>query len=140
MKLETGMYIRTDEGIRKILNEYEEGYRLDRSLHYLYPEGHDLYKEDLEDAEDKFVTNASFNIIDLIEHMDLLVIENKVKDIEGKKKYFFNPVRCDGFAIFENNKRCMIINMDYIVPVENIKIYKVLTHEQFERKAYKVDK
>ncbi len=25
MKLETGMYIRTDEGIRKILNEYEEG-------------------------------------------------------------------------------------------------------------------
>lgn len=38
MKLETGMYIRTDEGIRKILNEYEEGYRLDRSLHYLYPE------------------------------------------------------------------------------------------------------
>ena len=47
-------------------------------------------------------------------------------------------MRCDGFAIFENDKRCMIINMDYIVPVENIKIYKVLTHEQFEFESYKV--
>lgn len=27
MKLETGMYIRTDEGIRKILNEYEDCYQ-----------------------------------------------------------------------------------------------------------------
>lgn len=48
MKLEVGMYIRTDEGIRKILSEYEEGYELNRRLHYCYPEGHDLYKKDLE--------------------------------------------------------------------------------------------
>lgn len=138
LELRENMYIRTNEGIRKILNEFEEGYELDRCLHYCYPEGHDLYKEDLEDDENKIVTKSSFNIIDLVELMDLLVIENEVKDIEGKKKYFFNPVRCDGFAIFENDKRCMIINMDYIVPVENIKIYKVLTHEQFEHESYKV--
>lgn len=66
MKLGVGMYIKTDEGIRKILNEYEEGYELDRRLHYLYPEGHDLYKQDLKDDKNKIVIKASFNIIDLI--------------------------------------------------------------------------
>lgn len=80
----------------------------------------------------------SHNIIDLIEYMDLLVIENKLKDIDNREIYLFNPVRCDGFTEFEGGKRCMIINMDYIIPIENIKVYQALTHEIFECNSYKV--
>lgn len=71
--------------------------------------------------------------------MDLLVIENKLKDIDNREIYLFNPVRCDGFTEFADGKRCMIINLDYIIPIENIKVYQVLTNEQFENMSYKVN-
>lgn len=92
---------------------------------------HNYYNE-------KDIIKASDKLIDLVEYMDLLVTENKAKDINNKEVYFFNPVRCDGFTTFENNQHCMIINMDYIIPIENIKIYQILTKEQFEQMSYKV--
>lgn len=113
-KLENGMYYRSVCGnIKKLVDE---------DLKF------EMTKQNCE--------LASFDIIDLIEYMDLLVIENKVKDIDNKELYVFNPVRCDGFTTFENGKRCMIINMDYIVPIENITIKSILTKEQFERMSY----
>ena len=121
MKLETGMYIRTDEGIRKILNEYEEGYELNRSLHYLYPEGHDLYKEDLED-EEEIVTKASFDIIDLIEEGDY---------VNGRKVYQVGYNFQDDFVL----KMSKSNYDDFIYPNE---IETIVTKEQFKRMAYKV--
>lgn len=117
MKLETGMYIRTDEGIRKILNEYEEGYELDRSLHYLYPEGHDLYKEDLED-EEEIVTKASFDIIDLIEEGDY---------VNGAK---VNRIKKDYIVINE-----IWTGREYL---SNEDIKSIVTKEQFKQMEYKV--
>lgn len=87
--------------------------------------------------KEKIIT-ASDNIIDLVECADLLVIEDAMKDINGNNVRLFNPVRCDGFTTFENNQHCMIINMDYIIPIENIKITQILTHEQFKAMSYKV--
>lgn len=84
------------------------------------------------------IITASDNIINLVECADLLVIEDAMKDINGNNLRLFNPVRCDGFTTFENNQRCMIINMDYIIPIENIKITQILTHEQFKAKSYRV--
>lgn len=121
MKLDTGMYIRTDEGIRKILNEYEEGYELDISLHYLYPEGHDLYKEDLEDDEE-IVTKASFNIIDLIEEGDY---------VNGRKVYQVGYNFQDDFVL----KMSKSNYDDFIYPNE---IKTVVTKERFKQMSYKV--
>lgn len=123
MELKPGMYVRTKHnGIKKIVALYTESIFTDNHIR----------------IENKNIVKASYNIIDLIEYMDLLVIENKLKDIDNREIYLFNPVRCDGFTEFEGGKRCMIINMDYIIPIENIKVYQVLTHEIFECNSYKV--
>lgn len=122
-KIECGMYARTRNGLISKIEEIRDW--------VIFIEDSDLPFRDKE-------IKASYNIIDLIEYMDLLVIENKLKDVDNREIYLFNPVRCDGFTTFEDGKHCMIINMDYIVPIENIKVYQVLTHELFESMSYKV--
>ncbi len=134
--LKVGMYFRTKVGtINKIdsLTDDKSEFYFDTKT--IFSDGECLgskwgYTKDIIKASDK--------LIDLVEYMNLLVIENKVKGIDNKEVYFFNPVRCDGFTTFENNQHCMIINMDYIIPIENIKIYQILTKEMFDQISYKV--
>ena len=122
-ELKENMYIRTNEGIRKILNEFEEGYELDKCLHYRYPEGHDLYKEDLEDDEVEIV-KASYSIIDILEKGDY-VNGDKIEyidDCEGAMREFY---------------------YDYENPNDDVghwqeEIKTIITHEQMEQMAYKV--
>lgn len=84
---------------------------------------------------------AGFNIIDLIEYMDLLEIENPIKLYgENKTVALFNPVRCDGFTEFEDGTHCIILNLDYLVDVKDLKIKSVLTKEQFEAMKYVVER
>ena len=84
---------------------------------------------------------ASFNLIDLIEYMDLLEIENSVKLYgENKTVALFNPVRCDGFTEFEDGTHCIILNLDYLVDVKDLKIKSVLTREQFDACKYVVER
>ena len=82
---------------------------------------------------------ASFNPIDLIEYRDLLVPENPIK-LYGRdiKVALFSPVRCDGFTTFEDGTHCIILDLDYLVNVDELKIKKVLTHEQLENNFYTV--
>ncbi len=123
LELKENMYIRTNEGIRKILNEFEEGYELDKCLHYRYPEGHDLYKEDLEDDEVEIV-KASYSIIDILEKGDY-VNGDKIEyidDCEGAMREFY---------------------YDYENPNDDVghwqeEIKTIITHEQMEQIAYKV--
>ena len=133
MELKPNMYVRTYKGIRKIVEVVEDNnYYIDKT--YIND-----FRQEIDCITDScIIGEPSFNIIDLIEYMDLLVIENKLKDIDNREIYLFNPVRCDGFTTFEDGKHCMIINMDYIIPIENIKIYQALTHEMFESMSYKV--
>lgn len=130
MKLETGMYIRTDEGIRKILNEYEEGYELDRSLHYLYPEGHDLYKEDLED-EEEIVTKASFDIIDLIEVGDILEINEEKYEVIYDESY-------EKLGILIPSRKELSIRHSALEYVFKKYEVAIVTKEQFKQMEYKV--
>lgn len=121
--LKPNMYVRTDEGIRKILREYDKGFELNRSLHYLYPEGHDLYKEDLEELEIK----ASYNIIDLIEAGDYINGQRVYYDEELDYLY----VQCidgDGNLYYES-----ITKQSFI---DNIK--SIITKEQMEQMSYKI--
>ena len=120
MKLEVGMYVRTDEGIRKIIEDYDEGYELDKSLHYLYPEGHDLYKDDLEELDIK----ASHNIIDLIEVGDYVNGEKITRvipqDICGDEVLDYQHIFVNDKEIFKHE------------------INSIVTKEQMERMKYEV--
>lgn len=163
LDLKVGNYIRTDKGFISQVIEFKEHYTKGKRLvtsssvkevdeNYLSLKGNQCefiesidcsippcYPSDEEIEKIKrHIIKASDKLINLVEYMDLLVIENKVKDINNNEVYLFNPVRCDGFTVFENNQHCMIINMDYIIPIENIKIKQILTSEIFDQMSYKV--
>lgn len=127
LELKENMYIRTNEGIRKILNEFEEGYELDRCLHYLYPEGHDLYKEDLEDDEDEIV-KASYNIIDILEVGDVII------DKEGHKY----PINYEFETDYNGEYNSYEITIDDHITLFLKDGLSIITHEQMEQMAYKV--
>lgn len=86
------------------------------------------------------VIDAGVEIIDLVEHMDLIEIENSVKLYDQNEIiYLFNPVRCDGFITFQDGTRCILLNMNCCVDVKNLKIKSVLTREQFNNEKYVVN-
>lgn len=85
------------------------------------------------------VRDFSSNLIDLVEYMDLLYIQDKVKLYgETHEVKFFNPVRVDGFTKFEDGTHCIILNLDYFVDIKDLKIKGIITHEQLDNIVYKV--
>lgn len=134
LKISKGMYIRFNGFISKIghINTSKKG---NTYVQFKQPNG--LLAHTRIDNIDK----ASFNIIDLIEYMDLLEIENPIKLYgENKTIALFNPVRCDGFTEFEDGTHCIILNLDYLVDVKDLKIKSVLTKEQFNAWKYVVER
>ena len=78
-------------------------------------------------------------MIDLVEYMDLLWLEHPIKLYDSDTTIgLFNPVRCDGFTTFEDGTHCIILNLDYIVDIKDLKIKSIITHEQIESMEYKV--
>ena len=135
--LKPNMYVRTNKGkIGKIIKQIDNS----GSLH------HDNYVWLLDNGNmlalhSNKVKNASFNLIDLVEYMDLLEIENPVKLYDKDEKVsLFNPVRCDGFTKFEDGTHCIILNLDYLVDIKDLKIKSVLTKEQFNSCKYVVER
>lgn len=130
MEIKEGMYIRYQDEIDQIIDVVidENNSKLNR-----------VYTNFAVVDFDK-IENASFNLIDLVEYMDLLEIENPVK-IYGKNREvsLFNPVRVDGFTEFEDGTHCIILNLDYLVDVKDLKIKSVLTKEQFDNDKYEVE-
>ena len=128
MKLKEGMYIRNSNGkIEKIKRLVKQNSLIFQYTINCTPR----FKSDIK--------NASFNLIDLIEYMDLLEIDNPVKLYgENREVSLFNPVRVDGFTEFEDGTHCIILNLDYLVDVKDLKIKSVLTKEQFNNDKYEV--
>lgn len=125
-KLKVGMWIRTNEGIRKILSEYDEGYELNKCLHYLYPEGHDLYKDIMNDV---IIGEPSFDIIDVIEKGDY---------VNGYLVLFAGAMTWDN----EDNiidKRVEIDYNGYNTWLSKAFIKSIVTKEQFKRIECKVE-
>ena len=90
-------------------------------------------------TDSSFFIKSSSNIIELIEYMDLLWLKHPIK-LYGSDTMIglFNPVRCDGFTTFEDGTHCIILNLDYIVDIKDLKIKSILTHEQYEKLKYEV--
>lgn len=82
---------------------------------------------------------ASFDIKDLIVYMDLLIINKPIKlyDIDKVVK-LCNPIRCDGFTKFNDGTHCIILDLDCIVDLKDLKIDGILTYEQFENNYLKI--
>lgn len=127
LELRENMYIRTKKGIAKIKKIFLDGsepyfeakYETDTYLEIYY---------DSEYVSEYNVLKASYNIIDILEVGDY-VNGHEIKDID----YAF-----DDIALNEKKPR--------IVPyIDNIKnayidnIKSVITHEQMEQMAYKVE-
>ena len=143
MELKEGMYVRTHQGIAKIVEKPNISVVVwnDRKVIYVDENGHPVPTSFNFFVFEDEITAFSFNIIDLIEYMDLLEIENPIKLYgENKTVALFNPVRCDGFTEFEDGTHCIILNLDYLVDVKDLKIKSVLTKEQFDACKYVVER
>lgn len=139
MEINVGDYVRTKYGIAKYIKDFNTKLNIYKML------DKKIVWDNVEDLEniisDSEIINHSKDIIDLIEYMDLLVIENPIKLYDKNVDVnLFNPVRCDGFTTYEDGTTCILLNLDYLVDVKNLKIKKVLTHESFEANAYTIEK
>lgn len=115
MKLEGGMYVRTLNGIVKI-DKIQDNVMKDTKgyLHY-----GDFVK-------------ASYNIIDILEEKDY-VNGSEVLDFENK--YIEEDDKFVPIGVITEN--CYLENTDSWIIEKNIK--SVITHEQMEQMAYKVE-
>ena len=142
LELKKGMYIRFKDKrgiqyIRKITSVNTEEPERRYAAIYIDKDANNCNGVSLKNI----IGEPSFNIVDLIEYMDLLEIENPIKLYgENKTVALFNPVRCDGFTEFEDGTHCIILNLDYLVDVKDLKIKSVLTKEQFEAMKYVVER
>ena len=123
MKLEVGMYVRTNSGIRKLeIIDNDGTYKFDDEIYNEY--GDVLIWLDGDAGElDMYITKASHNIIDLIEEGDY-VNDYKVlfidKDLSETKN-----IKC----IDNSEERQCFYEED---------IKSIVTKEQFESMSYKV--
>ena len=122
-----GDYVRTRDGI---ISKIEDNFNTTMCIGTDRGEYHYEYFD---------IIKSSPNIIDLVEYMDLLWLEHPIKLYDSDTTIgLFNPVRCDGFTTFEDGTHCIILNLDYIVDIKDLKIKGIITHEQIESMEYKV--
>ena len=138
--MKVGDYVRTKRGqIHKItdLKGYYENNKLIEDRQYVHIDNH-FSGWDLGQFKE-LIIKSSPNIIDLVEYMDLLWLEHPIKLYDSDTTIgLFNPVRCDGFTEFEDGTHCIILNLDYIVDIKDLKIKGIITHEQIESMEYKI--
>ena len=131
MKLEIGKFIRTPYGIRKIVNiTKDDGYgkpkvrviELDRHLNTPYKFDYIFYTDENVIKKCK----ASYNIIDLIEVGDIISF---YEDIDNYKKQYVIGIPD-------------LITLDEIkdkITNDNIRLVSILTKQEMEQMAYKVE-
>ena len=122
MKLEVGMYVRTDKGIKKITT-----YEFDNFLkrHYV---NCDKTHWGFSFGENEI--KASHNIIELIEVGDFITL--------GENCYPLQVMNIWEFAGELNIELSNKAKFEDIKSDSNFKIYSIVTKEQFESMSYKV--
>lgn len=123
-KLEDGMFIRTDDGkINKFKRYITDKKRVCET---------DMYARLAVDN----IVKASFDIIDLIEVGDILLLFDKEYGEEYKAEVV---VDCENFAAVVNYEQNDLLNLEYeLITNEHIELLKILTKEQFESMSYRI--
>lgn len=145
MDIQLGEYVRTPEQgfIGKLveINRHVTNYYridVDREIHRL--DGHsDHYIY----SRDGFGLKHSFNIIDLIEDEDIIILEYKSPKWKKRILRKFEVSKIDEFIKFENlhcDFMCKIGDKKITDDIcKNIKIREILTHEQYENNCYRLE-
>ena len=146
MKLEVGMYVRTDEGMAKVINKRKNPYgeetifMIDKPFIYHFADflktSEDMIDVNFEEDTSQ-IKGASHNIIDLIEVGDY-VNGYYIEDIEEVGYEYDN-----GFKANERVLRTNIIEFDNIYPIgrkgiRQNEIKSIVTKEQFSAMEYKL--
>lgn len=132
-KLEVGMYCKTKEGIiTKVDDIDDETIYFDKDIYRFYGDGIDfLEKNNLER-----IIKASFNIIDLIEEGDILLLFDKEYGKEYKAEVV---VDSENFTVVVNYEQNDLLILEYeLITNEHIELLKILTKEQFESMSYRI--
>ena len=151
MKLEVGMYVRTDKGFISQIKEFKEHYTKGKRLvtsskvkevdeNYLSLSGNQCdfidsidysippcYPSDEEIEKIKrHIVKASYNIIDILEEGDIIIDSVEKHEI----------LLIDGELMVRNTG--LIYDDNYYLPIKSITIKSVITHEQIEQINYKL--
>lgn len=132
-KLEVGMYVRTKDGIiTKVDYIDDETIYFDKDIYRFYGAGIDfLEKDNLER-----IKKASFDILDLIEERDILLLFDKEFGKEYKAEVMVDR---ENFAAVVNYEQNDLLNLEYeLITNEHIELLKILTKEQFESMSYRI--
>lgn len=124
-KLEIGMYVRTNLG--------EIGKLKQVNPYYIKIE---IKKRVCHILEVEDVIKASYDIIDLIEEGDILLLFDKEYGKEYKVEVMVDR---ENFAAVVNYEQNDLLNLEYeLITNEHIELLKILTKEQFESMSYRI--
>ena len=128
-EIEVGEYIRTNDGIIGKLKRIELD-NIDKSLKWYVFTGKIPDKNIIDEVyiNKPYIIKHSKNIIDLIEVGDIIEWE-----YEGFGYYGINEVinRFGTIGVYG-------IEYDDVIPLKNINIKRILTHEQYENNCYRI--
>ena len=133
MKLKSGMYIRSKNGIAKIINtgfsnEYvDDALVVDKELEFGFVGSNDEFL-----CDKKNVIKASNNIINIIEVGDIVLFR-----LNG------DLYKCEVEEVPSFDKYLKVVSINIcgqrkIFKLKELNILKILTHESFENNCYKI--
>ena len=127
MKSEVGMYVRTKRGqIGKIITIGKDNVAI---------EFNKMWQDII--PKENIVKEPSFDIADLIEDEDILLLFDKEYGEKYKAEVVTNE---ENFKTISNYEQDTLLNLEYeLIINERIELLEILTKEQFEQMAYKVD-
>ena len=132
-KLEVGMYCKTKDGIiTKVDDIDDETIYFDKDIYRFYGDSIDfLEKNNLER-----IIKASFDIIDLIEEGDILLLFDKEYGKEYKAEVVVDNENFTAVVNYEQNN---LLILEYeLITNAHIELLKILTKEQFESMSYRI--
>lgn len=141
MELKEGMYVRTKDGyIAKFIKaeKYLEDGETIETTSYQFDHNIDKYGDCVNYvyAEDMIVKEPSYNIIDLIEEHDILLLFAKEYDEKYKAEVILDS---EDFKSIVDYEQTNLLNLEYeLITEEHIKLLSIVTKEQFSQMEYKV--
>lgn len=134
MELKEGMYVRFDwkkQQIPILIGKITEVHYDEDEKYYFY-----LTDNGLVIGEDNLIKEPSYNIIDLIEEHDILLLFAKEYDEKYKAEVILDS---EDFKSIVDYEQTNLLNLEYeLITEEHIKLLSIVTKEQFSQMEYKV--